>query len=243
MEHYAKETYGDRIAGVYDNYHGGLDPADAVSFLADLAGDGPALELGIGTGRVALPLAARGLPVEGIDASTKMVERLRSKPGGDALPVTIGDFASFRLGRTFSLAYVVFNTFFSLLEQDEQVACFECVAAHLGPRGCFVIEAFVPDLTRFHRGQATLTSRLETDDVRIDASMHDPVGQMVRTQHITIRDGKLETFPVALRYAWPAELDLMARIAGFEREARYAGWRREPFNAASGSHVTVYRKG
>ncbi|MCU1427579.1 MAG: Methyltransferase type 11 [Actinomycetia bacterium] len=242
MDRYAKETYGDRIAGVYDEYHARLNPADGVAFLADLAGAGRVLELGIGTGRVALPLAARGVKVDGIDASQRMVDQMRAKPGGNGIDVTIGDFSSFALDDRYALVYVVFNTFFALFDQDAQVLCFERVATHLEPGGRFVLECFVPDLARFDRGQSTTTTQLDVDDVRIDASLHDAAAQVVRSQHIIIRDGKLEMFPVALRYAWPSELDLMARLTGFEREARYAGWNREPFSSASVSHVTVYRK-
>jgi SAM-dependent methyltransferase len=242
VEHYAKETYGDRMADVYDEYHARLKPADGVAFLADLAGTGRVLELGIGTGRIALPLAGRGVKVDGIDASQRMVDQMRAKPGGNDIGVTIADFSSFSLDDRYSLVYVVFNTFFALLDQDDQVRCFQCVAAHLEPGGCFVLECFVPDLSRFERGQSTMTTQLDLDDVRIDASLHDAASQVVRSQHILIRDGRLEMFPVALRYVWPSELDLMARLAGFEREARYGGWYGEPFTSASTSHVSVYRR-
>jgi SAM-dependent methyltransferase len=241
MERYAAQTYGDRIADVYDEYHAERHPDAEVEFLAGLAGTGPVLELGIGTGRVALPLAARSVAVHGIDASARMVEKLRAKPGGDAIPITMGTFADFSLDERFALAYVVFNTFFGLVSQDEQVSSFECIAAHLQPGGRFVLECFVPDLRRFDRGQRTAATKVELDEVRLDVSMHDPVEQRVRTQHVRLRDGGVALFPVAIRYAWPSELDLMARLAGLEREARYGGWQREPFTDASGVHVTVYR--
>jgi SAM-dependent methyltransferase len=242
MEHYAKETYGDRIADVYDETYGHLDPTNAVEFLAKLAGTKPVLELGIGTGRVAIPLAAAGVQLEGVDASQRMVDQLRAKPGGDAIDVAIADFSAFSLDRRFGLVYVVFNTLFSLLEQEEQVRCFQCVEQHLEPGGRFVVECFVPDLSRFQLDQATITTAVDVDLVRMDSSVHDGARQTVRTQHIYICDGKLEMFPVAVRYSWPSELDLMARVAGLEREARYAGWKREPFTKASGSHVSVYVK-
>jgi SAM-dependent methyltransferase len=242
MEHYAKETYGDRIADVYDEAFRHLDPTDAAAFLAELAGSGTVLELGIGTGRIALPLAEQGVEIAGIDASPGMVEKLRAKPGGEAIDVSIGDFSAFSLNRTFGVVFVAFNTLFMLLEQEEQLRCFTCVAEHLDAGGRFVVECFVPDLSRFTRDQAIVTTAIETDLVRIDANVHDGARQTVQGQHIYIQDGKLEMFPIALRYIWPSELDLMARLAGFEREARYGGWKREPFTKASGSHVSVYVK-
>jgi SAM-dependent methyltransferase len=242
MERYAAETYGDRIADVYDEQYAHMGPEPEVTFLASLAGDGPALELGIGTGRVALPLQARGVEVHGVDASVRMVEKLRAKPGGASIPVTIGNFADFELAERFALVYVVFNTFYGLLTQDDQVRCFETVAAHLRPGGRFLVRGFVPDLGRFRRGQSTHAVRVELDDVRIDVSMHDPVAQIVRTQHVVLRESGVQLFPVALRYVWPAELDLMARVAGLELEARHGGWRGEPFTADSDAHLSVYRR-
>jgi SAM-dependent methyltransferase len=240
MERYAAKTYGERIADVYDTHYSTIDPG-LVGFLAARAGDGPVLELGIGTGRVALPLAERGVTVHGLDASPAMVAKLRAKPGGDAIPITMGDFADFELDDRFALAYVVFNTFFGLLTQEAQVQCFERVAAHLVPGGRFVLECFVPDLGRFRNGQSTVTTKLELDEVRLDASLHDAAEQWVRAQHVIVHAGGIELFPVSLRYAWPSELDLMARIAGLEREARFGGWGEEPFTGESRTHVSVYR--
>ncbi len=243
MERYGTATYGDRIADVYDEQFAGRDPEPEAEFLASLAGDGPVLELGIGTGRVALPLQARGVIVHGVDASERMVEQLRAKPGGESIRVTMSDIADFTLGERFSLAYVVFNTLFCLLEQAAQVRCFQCVAAHLRPGGRFALECFVPDLGRFDRGQHTATTRVDLDTVRLDVSMHDATNQRVRTHHVVLRDGAAPSlFPVAIRYAWPSELDLMGQLAGLTLEARYGGWRREPFTDASGAHVSVYRK-
>jgi SAM-dependent methyltransferase len=241
MERYGAETYGDRIADVYDGHYSAHDPA-TIEFLAGLAGAGPALELGIGTGRIALPLAERGVTVHGVDASSSMVEKLRAKTGGDTIPVAGADFGDFTLDERFTLVYVVFNTFFALLTQAAQVQCFETVAAHLQPGGRFVLECFVPDLARFERGQCTNTTFVEVDEVRVDASMHDAAEQRVRSQHIVMRRGRVDLFPVSLRYAWPSELDLMARVAGLERESRHGGWRGEPFTNASGNHVSVYRR-
>src|SRR4051794_24153579 len=180
MERYAAETYGDRIADVYDEQYEHMDPAPEADFLARIAGDGPVLELGIGTGRVALPLQARGLTVHGVDASERMVEKLRAKPGGASVPVAMSNFADFTVTERFSLVYVVFNTFYGLLTQDEQVRCFERVAAHLRPGGRFLVRGFVPDIRRFERGQCTNAVRVELDDVHLDVSQHDPVHQVVR---------------------------------------------------------------
>jgi SAM-dependent methyltransferase len=245
---YGPATYGEHIAEVYDRWAGVPTDTDAtVAFLAALAGGGPALELGIGTGRVALPLAARGVEVRGVDASPAMVARLRAKPGGDAIPVHLGDFADVGAAGVgapgpLALVYVVFNTLFALLDQDAQVRCFAGVAARLRPGGRFVVEAFVPDLGRFDRGQRTSVIDLDAGMVLLDASVHDPVTQRVRAQHAVVGERGIKLYPVQLRYAWPAELDLMARLAGLALEARHGGWTGEPFTAASGRHVSVYRK-
>jgi SAM-dependent methyltransferase len=241
MEGYRPETYGDRIADAYDALMAGLpDPADCVDRLAELAGPGPALELGIGTGRVALPLAARGVQVHGIDASAAMVDRLRAKPGGDAIPVTLGDFADVPVQGSFRLVYVVFNTFFALLTQDDQVRCFAAVAARLAPGGAFVLTGFVPDPTMYHGGQSVRATQLGLDRARLDLARHDPVAQRVDFQHVVLAESGIRLYPGALRYAWPSELDLMARLAGLRLRERWGGWHREPFGADSGEHVSVY---
>jgi len=241
MEGYRPETYGDRIADVYDAIMADLpDPGDCADRLAELAGPGPALELGIGTGRVALPLAARGVEVHGIDASAAMVEQLRAKPGGDTIPVTMGDFADVPVGGSYPLVYVVFNTFFALLSQDDQVRCFAGVARRLTQDGVFVLTAFVPDLSLYSGGQSVRAHSLGLDHVRLDAARHDPVTQRVDFQHVLLTADGIRFLPGALRYAWPAELDLMARLAGLRLRGRWGGWRREPFDADSGLHVSVY---
>lgn len=241
MEGFGTSTYGDLIADVYDTWHGYREATDAaVERLATLVGDGPVLELAIGTGRIALPLAARGVEVHGIDSSKAMVAKLRRKPGGKAVPVTMGNFADVAVDGTFSLVYIVFNTFFALLTQAEQVRCFRNVAARLAPGGAFVMEAFVPDVARFVRHQSSSVTRIELDQVMFDVSRHDPVAQIIDSQHILLRAGGLRLQPVRLRYAWPSELDLMAQLAGLRLASRAGGWHNEPFTAASTTHVSTY---
>jgi len=211
-----------------------------VDFLADLAGGGAALELGIGTGRIALPLSQRGVPVHGIDLSPDMVARLRTKAGAEAITVTLGDFAATTVDGTFRLAYLVYNTIENLTTQDEQVACFCNVAAHLEPGGCFVIEVEVPQLRRLPPGdtvRAFLASptRLGFDELAV-------ARQLGVSHHYFFGNGRAETFSMPYRYAWPAELDLMARIAGLHLRERWAGWRREPFTSDSAMHVSVWEK-
>ncbi len=238
---YQPETYGDRIAEIYDRLYG-QRPQDAmVDRLAEWAGEGRALELGIGTGRVALPLRERGVRVEGIDASAAMIAVLRAKPGGADLPVHVGDFSAFNLDRRFGLVYAVFNTFFALLSQADQIRCFESVAAHLGDDGVFALELFVPDIARYRDGnQSVRVAEVGLDSVQIDATVHDPVKQLVHSQHLIVIDGEMRLYPVDLRYAWPAELDLMARLAGLERRHRWADWDRSAFGPASTKHISVY---
>src|SRR5712691_4151298 len=240
MEAYGPETYGDRIADVYDGLYENLDTEGAVATLAGLAGGGPVLELAIGTGRLALPLAERGLDIRGIDASAAMVAKLRGKPGGDRIPVTMGDFADVAVDGRYSLIFVAFNTFFGLLTQDDQLRCLTNVAAHLADGGVFVVEAFFPDLGRFDRGQRTQTTHLDAGSVMIDTSRHDPVEQRVDSHHVVITEEGTKLYPVSVRYAFPPELDLMARLAGLELQNRWGGWRREPFTANSPRHVSVY---
>jgi len=233
--------YGDRWAGVYDEHHAGRDPAAAVEFLAGLAGDGRVLELGIGTGRVALPLAGRGISVEGLDASMAMVERLRAKPGGDSIRVTIGDMADVPVSGPFRLVYLVFNTLFGLLSQARQADCFRNVARVLGPDGVFVIECFVPDLTRFDRGQRMQALAVTEDSATFELSCHDAAQQRVTAQIVTLDGRGVHLRPVAIRYCWPSELDLLAGQAGLRLRERHGDWDRRPFYAASGGHVSVYQ--
>ena len=205
--------YGDCWAGAYDEYFAEMDPGAAVEFLAGLAGDRRVLELAIGTGRVALPLAGRGIAVEGIDASEAMVARLRAKPGGASIPVVIGDMAQVPAAGPFGLVYLVFNALFGLLSQARQAECFRNAGRVLGPGGAFVIECFVPDLTRFDRGQRVQARTVTEDSAILELSRHDVAQQRITTQIVTFDRQGTHLRPVALRYSWPSELDLMAQLA------------------------------
>jgi SAM-dependent methyltransferase len=243
MDGYGPSTYGDRWADIYDEWTDrriGASTQATIAGLTDLAGAGRVLELAIGTGRIALGLAERGLEVHGIDASEAMVAQLRDKPGGDRIPVTIGDFADVDVAGRFDLVFVAFNTFFALTTQDEQVRCFDNVARHLTDDGVFVIEAFVPDLARFEGGQTVRALRVTSELVDLEASTHDAAAQTVTTQHVLLTEEGLRLQPVHLRYAWPSELDLMARLAGLALRDRWAGWDRSTFASTSGAHVSVY---
>lgn len=244
MADYTDAPYGDRIAEIYDDRYLGAfegDTSSSVEFLKTLAGDGPALELGIGTGRVALPLAASGVEVHGIDASEAMLAKLRSKPGGERIQVTRGSFAEFSLTSPYSLIYVVFNTFFGLLTQEEQVSSFESIARHLLPGGVFVMQAFVPDVARFDvHNQRVAAESIGVDEVVLETSTHDPFTQRTDSQHVLIRDGSVRMYPVRIRYAYVSELDLMARIAGLRLRERWSGWDGAPYPASNWQHISVW---
>jgi SAM-dependent methyltransferase len=237
--------FGEDVAARYDESEGetfeSAAVASVVGFLADLAGDGAALELGIGTGRIALPLSRRGVRVHGIDLSTAMVARLRAKPGAEHIGVTIGDFATTTVEDTFSVAYLVFNTIMNLTTQDEQVACFQNVAAHLEPGGCFVIEVGVPELQRLPPGETFRPFHVSATHLGFDE--YDVAAQGLTSHHYHAgSDGTLEPSSIPFRYVWPAELDLMARLAGMTLRDRFSGWRREPFTSESTTHVSVWEK-
>ena len=240
MNFYSDETYGERVAGVYDEWHSDYD-SHAIDALAELARGGRALELGIGTGRFALPLSAKGVEIHGVDAAPSMISRLCAKPGGDRIPVTMGSFADVPVEGEFALVYIVFNTFFALSSQDEQVRCFRNVAAHLSREGCFVIEAFVPDLTRFTGGQVNWATKVTVDEVQLDVGQHDPATQRVNSQKVVITDGSVRLYPVQIRYAWPSELDLMAQLAGLRLRERWSSWQRAPFTSESMNHISIYQ--
>src|SRR6266702_2856423 len=236
-----EDHFGERVAERYDESATDLfEPAvvdPVVDFLADLAGYGAALELGIGTGRIALPLTERGIRVHGIDLSEAMVARLRAKPGAEQIGVTIGDFARTTVGAKFSVAYVVANTIMNLTTQDEQVACFRNVAAHLEPGGCFVIEVLVPELRRLPPGETFQVFDVSPTHLGFDE--YDVARQGLVSHHYWIDDNKVEVFSPPFRYVWPSELDLMARLAGLMLRERWSGWKREPFTSDSTKHVSV----
>lgn len=236
------DSFGADAAEIYDAEPRGDEPA-TVSLLEELARGGPALELAVGTGRIALPLAARGIPVDGVDLSPSMIAKLRAKPGGEHLPVTMGDFADVPVEGTYRLIFIVFNSLFNLLTQDDQVRCFENVARHLTDDGVFVVEAFVPTfLTRLRDDQYVDAEQVGASHVVLDVGRHDPVAQKLDESHVVLSSSGLRCWPIVTRYAWPSELDLMARIAGLRLADRWDGWERQPFLAASRNHVSVYRR-
>ena len=236
--------FGERVAATYDDpsaemFQPGVVDA-AAEVLAELAGGGRALELGIGTGRIALPLARRGVPVSGIDLSRAMVDRLRAKRGGAQIDVTIGDFATARAEGRFTLAYLVFNTIMNLTTQEAQVACFRNVAAHLEPGGCFVIEVHVPQLRRLPPGQNVVPYHVSPTRWAFD--VYDTATQAMSSNYIEVEGGRGEYTFFPFRYVWPSELDLMAQLAGMRLRERWGGWRREPFTSESDKHVSIWEK-
>lgn len=239
--------FGERIAARYDRSSGEMfEPAvvdPVVEFLAELAHSGRILELGIGTGRIALPLAARGLEVHGIELSRAMVARLREKPGGAAIEVTVGDFSTTRIRggeASFSLAYLVWNTIMNLTTQAAQVECFRNVAAHLEPGGCFVVEVGLPDLQRLPPGEKYRPFRVTP--TRFGFDEYDIANQGLVSHHFLVEDGRLEQVSMPFRFVWPAELDLMAELAGMRPRERWAGWLGEPLASDSGTLVAVWEK-
>jgi SAM-dependent methyltransferase len=236
--------FDEHVAARYDESEGEMFEAEVVDqtvgFLAELAGGGRALEFAIGTGRIALPLAQRGVPMHGIDMSKAMVARLRAKPGGEDIGVTIGDLATARVAGSFSLAYLVFNTIMNLTTQEAQVACFRNAAAHLEPGGCFVIEVGVPGLRRLPPGETILA--FHVSETRWGFDEYDVATQGVTSHHFAIVDHKVERLSVPFRYAWPSEYDLMAQLAGMRLRERWSGWKREPFTSESRKHVSIWEK-
>jgi SAM-dependent methyltransferase len=227
-------TYDESSAEMFAT--SAVDPA--VDFLVERVGGGRALEFAIGTGRIALPLSARGIPVHGIELSEAMVAKLRDKPGGDEIGVTIGDIASATVDGSFSLVFLVFNTIMNLTTQAAQVACFRNAAAHLRPGGCFVIEVMVPELRRLPPGETFHVFTGAGDAWGIDE--YDVANQGLVSHHLDVTDGNLERFSVPFRYVWPAELDLMAELAGMTLRERWGGWTGEPFTSESRQHVSVW---
>jgi SAM-dependent methyltransferase len=235
--------FDERVAARYDESaaaegfdRSGIDAI--VDFLAELAGDGPALELGVGTGRIALPLVERGVPVHGIELSNAMVAQMRAKPRGDEVGVTIGDFSTATVDATFPVAYLVANTIMNLTTQAAQVACFRNVAAHLEPGGCFVIEVGVPDLQRLPPGETVRPFHFS--ETRWGLDEYDVAAQGLISHHLEVVDGSLQRLSIPFRYVWPAELDLMAQLGGMTLRERWSGWNREPFTGDSRQHVSVW---
>lgn len=239
-----EDRFDERIAKSYEAKWPALfDPAvvdPAVDFLAELAGGGAALELGIGTGRIAIPLSRRGIRVHGIELSQAMVDELRTKPGADGVAVTTGDFATTRVDGTFQLAYLVRNTITNLTTQDEQVECFRNVAAHLAPGGCFVIEVYIPALQRLPPGETI--HPFTVTETHLGFEEYDIAAQRAISHHYWTDGDKLETFSAPFRFVWPAELDLMARLAGMRLRERWSDWTREPFTSDSRNHISVWEK-
>ena len=236
--------FSGHAANRYDQLHAPMFEAEsvdpAVDFLANLAGQDSALELGIGTGRIALPLAQRGVPVHGIELSEDMVAQLRSKPGGDAIGVTIGDFATTSVDGVFALAFLVFNTINNLTTQAQQVACFENVARHLKPGGCFVIEVGVPQLRRLPYGERFRA--FEVTETYLGIDEFDVANQGLVSHHFRAVNGVFEKSSIPFRYVWPSELDLMAELAGMKLRERWSSWQRAPFTSDSTKHISTWQK-
>lgn len=232
--------YGERWAPVYDPMHPELDP-ESVAFLAKLAGQDGALEFGIGTGRLALPLAEAGVRVHGIDISEPMLDQLRAKPGAESIGLTVGDMTQVSLPDKFGVVYMAFNGIYCALTQEDQIGCFRNAANHLTADGAFVLECYVPDVARFDRGQRVQVLEIGEDVMYVEYTMHDPVEQRVRTHLVAFSDGRAQLGPMTLRYAWPTELDLMARLAGLRLEHRYGDWDRRAYGNGCTKHVSVYR--
>jgi SAM-dependent methyltransferase len=234
-------SFGDDVAENYDEISLRGDEMETVAFLGQLAQGGPVLELAIGTGRIALPLAAQGVRVDGIDFSPSMIAKLRAKPGGTEIAVTLGNFADVAVSDTYPLIYVVYNTLFNLLTQSEQVRCFENVAAHLTEEGVFVIEGGVPtEFCQYRNNQYVNLENLAVNKVILDVARYDPVTQLLEETHVTLSSKGSQLNPIVTRYAWPSELDLMARIVGLRLKERWANWSREPLKPTSNNCISVY---
>ena len=246
MDSDRKTTYADHRADVYDDWFGGyLGTAPVVERLAELAaiaGPGPVLELGIGTGRVALPLAGRGIEVHGVDYSEAMVAQLRAKPGGEAIAVTLGDFSEPPPRGPFALVFVVAGSFFELPSQDAQVRCFQNVAHRLQPGGLFVLDALVPDVSRGGGDRDVRVIPTSADRLIVRFRQLEPVEQRYTSNYLVVDGGVARHMKVDFRYAWPSELDLMARLAGLALRERTGSWNGEPFTAASTTHVSIYER-
>jgi SAM-dependent methyltransferase len=239
MSDYTDETYGELIADVYDDWYGDVD-SQMLEMLTRLAGGGRALELGIGTGRVALPLSQSGVKMYGIDSSPAMLKKLRAKPGSAQIQLHQGNFANIPFKEKFDLIFVVFSTIYSLLTQEEQIRCFQNVADHLESKGLFAIEAFVPDLSRYQGGQSVRAVQLESQETRLAASMLDSINQIISSQFIVLDNSKINVKPVKIRYIWPSEMDLMARLAGLKLLNHWDDWDQSSFTGNNKKHMSIY---
>lgn len=243
MKDYDASTYGDQFADLYDTFHPDTDEVHAaVRLLSREAGKGPALELGIGTGRFALPLAASGTPVHGIESSQAMIDQLMAKVGSEPVTASIGDFADIDVDGEYGLAFVTFNTFWMLLEQEQQINCCVGVAEHLTSDGVFVVEASMPSVNVLAKAKSVEPNRMTASSVAVDLTLRDPVNQRIDRQQLIIDENGFRLQPLSFRYVWPSELDLMARIAGLRLRKRYANWDGEPFGSASRRHISVYER-
>ena len=235
-----RTSFGHETSRDYDAVSKRGDEEETVAFLAGLAGGGEALELAVGTGRIALPLLKAGVRVDGIELSKDMVDRMREKPGGDQVEVVMGDMSRVTTGRSYGLVYLVFNTIGNLLTQDDQVRCFENAARHLTDDGVFVVECRVPTAPARPGHQFIDVEELELDHVELGVSRYDPLTQILDVNHVRLGADGLGFSPIRLRLAYPPEFDLMARIAGLRLRDRWGGWNGEPFTAASWRHISVY---
>lgn len=242
MKGYGPETFGELNAIDYDRLHDPGTTDAAVDLLTDLAGNSRTLELAIGTGRVALPMSQRGCQIEGIEASPAMIAKLREKPGGSAIPVTLGDMSEVYAEASFGFIFLIFNTLFNLTSQEAQIRCFQNAAAMLDPGGAFLIEAFVPDLAQFRNHRSLQPRQLAFGTLTLEAAIHDPVTQRIEYQYLRFTPEGTRMTPLPMRYAWPQEIDLMARLAGLTLESRWGGWGRTAFTADSRMHISLYRK-
>jgi SAM-dependent methyltransferase len=239
MKEYSQSTYGERIAEVYDQWYSDFDQS-SMSTLVELSQGGRALELGIGTGRIALPLHHAGIEVHGIDASQAMLDKLKAKPGGESIQITLGNFADVDVEGHFDMIFVVFSTFFALFTQDEQIRCFKNVANRLTPNGVFVIEVFVPDMARYVDNQTVRVTAIDDNNVRLEVTQVDMIKQQINSKHIYLSEEGIRMYPVKIRYAWPSELDLLARLAGLSLQHRWGTWRKDTLTNESGKHISVY---
>ena len=239
MKEYSESTYGERIAEVYDQWFSDFDQS-CLSTLVELSQGGRALELGIGTGRIALPLHDAGIEVHGIDASQAMLAKLKAKPGGESIQVTLGNFADVDVDEHFDLIFVVFNTFFALFTQEEQIRCFNNSAGRLTPNGVFLIEAFLPDMARFVDNQVVKVIASDDNSVRLEATQVDMITQQTNSKQIHLSEEGIRMYPVKVRYAWPSELDLMARLAGLSLQHRWGTWLKDDLTKESGKLISVY---